>query len=467
MRSAGSVVALTKRAAIAGALAVSLIGVAVSFNAHSASASTQGDAIAAKAASMINTPYCDDGGTINGPTYGGQDEPGCPTGTKGFDCMSLVQFAVYQVTGIALPAGPPPTQNQLSGGQTETRFGPTDFSDLQPGDATYWGGGPGSIEGYTHSGIYAGPGAGGGTIWDAVGTQQPVKEHTFAQLENDDGYTYLGAIRWSSSSGSTTPPTTTPPTTPGPPSLGGLDQPVVGMAATPSGNGYWMTNAAGGVSAHGSAVNYGSMAGKPLNAPIAHIVATPTGKGYWLVAADGGTFSFGDAGFYGSMGGQHLNAPVVDLAPTKSGKGYWLVASDGGIFAFGDAVFHGSMGGQHLNQPVVGIAADNATGGYWLVATDGGIFAFGAPYFGSTGSLVLNKPVNGMTPTSNDEGYLFVASDGGIFAFGDAAFHGSAGSNRLNAPVVGMAEDDATGGYWLVGSDGGIFSYGAPFYGAD
>jgi len=28
----------------------------------------------------------------------------------------------------------------------------------------------------------------------------------------------------------------------------------------------------------------------------------PTGKGYWLVAADGGIFSFGDARFYGSLG---------------------------------------------------------------------------------------------------------------------------------------------------------------------
>lgn len=32
-----------------------------------------------------------------------------------------------------------------------------------------------------------------------------------------------------------------------------------------------------------------------LNAPIVGMAATPTGKGFWLVAADGGVFNFGDA----------------------------------------------------------------------------------------------------------------------------------------------------------------------------
>ena len=119
-----------------------------------------------------------------------------------------------------------------------------------------------------------------------------------------------------------------------------------GMAATPSGDGYWLVDSSGGVHPHGGGRPYGSMAGAVLNAPVNHLVPTPTGRGYWMVAADGGIFSFGDARFFGSMGGRHLNAPVVDLAPTPDGGGYWLVAADGGIFAFGDAPFFGSMGGQ-------------------------------------------------------------------------------------------------------------------------
>jgi hypothetical protein len=242
---------------------------------------------------------------------------------------------------------------------------------------------------------------------------------------------------------------------------------VVGMAATADSGGYWLARSDGTVSAHGDAVDYGSMAGANLAAPITSIVATPDGKGYWLLGSDGGIFAFGDAGFYGSMGGHPLNAPIVSLAPTADGKGYWLVGADGGIFAFGDAGFYGSMGGQALRAPVVGMAADDATGGYWLIGSDGGVFAFNAPFMGSTGSITLNRPVVGITATAGDDGYWFVASDGGLFAFGDAAFHGSAGNMTLNAPMVGMAADLSTGGYWMVGSDGGIFSDDAPFYGAD
>jgi cell wall-associated NlpC family hydrolase len=441
MRSYISPVPTFGRAIVALLLLLSLSGFAVSFAAPRAGAAqTQGDLIAAAAASQVNVPYCDGGGGYNGPTYGGENEAGCGVGTKGFDCMSLAQYAVYQAIGLKIPGD----GSQLSG--VGTSIAPSDTADLLPGDVTFWGG---TLDNFEHSAIYAG----NGMVWDAVNINIPVQLHTMAYLRNL--YSYDGAIRYWNA-------TPAPPLTPG-----GLNAPVVGLAATPDGGGYWLTNTAGDVSTHGDAANYGSLAGTALAAPITHIVATPDGKGYWLVAADGGIFTFGDAGFFGSMGGQRLNAPVVDMTPTPDGKGYWLVASDGGVFTFGDAVFRGSMGGKHLNKAVVGIAADFQTGGYWEVASDGGIFSFGAPFLGSTGSLALNKPVNGMTPTADDQGYLFVASDGGIFTFGTAKFEGSTGGLHLNAPIVGLAVDSATGGYWLVGSDGGIFSFTAPFDGAD
>jgi hypothetical protein len=51
--------------------------------------------------------------------------------------------------------------------------------------------------------------------------------------------------------------------------------------------------------------------GLPLNAPVVGIAATPDGGGYWLTASDGGIFNYGDAGFFGSMGGQPMVSPVV------------------------------------------------------------------------------------------------------------------------------------------------------------
>jgi len=203
--------------------------------------------------------------------------------------------------------------------------------------------------------------------------------------------------------------------------------------------GYWMVASDGGIFAYGAAGFYGSMGGHPLNQPVVGMAATPSDHGYWEVASDGGIFAFGDAGFYGSMGGHPLNQPIVGMAATADGKGYWEVASDGGIFAFGDAGFYGSMGGHPLNQPIVGMAATADGKGYWEVASDGGIFAFGdAGFSGSMGGHPLNAPVVGIAVPSSGSGYWEVASDGGIFAFG-VYFRGSAGDIALNRPVVGIA----------------------------
>jgi hypothetical protein len=56
------------------------------------------------------------------------------------------------------------------------------------------------------------------------------------------------------------------------------------------------------------------MGGTPLNQPIVGLATTPDGNGYWEVASDGGIFTFGDASFWGSMGSTPLNKPIVGLA---------------------------------------------------------------------------------------------------------------------------------------------------------
>ena len=176
-----------------------------------------------------------------------------------------------------------------------------------------------------------------------------------------------------------------------------------------------------------------------LNAPIVGMAPTPDGGGYWMVGSDGGVYASGDAQFYGSTGSLHLNKPVVGMAATPDGKGYWFVASDGGIFAYGDAQFYGSTGSLHLNKPVVGMAPTPDGGGYWFVASDGGIFAYGdAQFYGSTGSLQLNEPIVGMTPTPDGGGYWFTASDGGVFNYGSAGFDGSLGGSGVT-DAAGMS----------------------------
>jgi len=74
---------------------------------------------------------------------------------------------------------------------------------------------------------------------------------------------------------------------------------IVGAAGAPGG-GYWLVGADGGVFSFGDAQFHGSASTLHLNEPIVGMAATPDGGGYWLVGADGGVFSFGDAQFFGS-----------------------------------------------------------------------------------------------------------------------------------------------------------------------
>jgi hypothetical protein len=146
----------------------------------------------------------------------------------------------------------------------------------------------------------------------------------------------------------------------------------------------------------------------PPPPPIVGMAATVDGKGYWLVAADGAIFTFGSAGFSGSMGGKPLSQPITGMAADRDANGYWLVATDGGIFAF-DSENDGSTGGQRLNQPIVGMAGKSDGKGYWLAAADGGVFAFNAPFVGSMGGQPLNKPIVAIAGAPDGKGYWLVA----------------------------------------------------------
>jgi hypothetical protein len=235
---------------------------------------------------------------------------------------------------------------------------------------------------------------------------------------------------------------------------------MVGLAATPTGRGYWLADSSGGVYAFGDAGFHGSLAGTRLAKPVVGIASTRTGGGYWLVAADGGIFTFGDAAFDGSAGSVNLAQPIVGMAPDDVTGGYRFVASDGGVFDYA-APFYGSTGGIRLDRPVVGMAATPSNKGYWLVASDGGVFAFGdAGFHGSLGDVALSEPVVGMAATPTGQGYWMVASDGGVFAFGDAGFHGSLGGDNLARPIVGMAATPTGKGYWMVSEGGSVYVFG-------
>ena len=122
-----------------------------------------------------------------------------------------------------------------------------------------------------------------------------------------------GATGWwpptAASSPSATPPSTARP------AACTLNKPIVGMAATPDGAGYWLVGLRWWhlrlrrrpvlrVDRRHSAEHSRSSAWR----------RPPTGAGYWLVAPDGGIFAFGDAQYYGSAGSLHLSDSTVAIS---------------------------------------------------------------------------------------------------------------------------------------------------------
>jgi cell wall-associated NlpC family hydrolase len=146
--------------------------------AHAATTSSE-NAIVWYAASQSGIPYCEGGGGINGPTVGDASST-CAKGVKGYDCMSLAVYSVYQGTGHKVTLG---------NNATDTGGTAVPEADLEPGDITYWGG---TLKDYHHSAVYAG----GNNLWDDFEPGAKVQEHTMAFLEAS--YQYEGAYRYAS-----------------------------------------------------------------------------------------------------------------------------------------------------------------------------------------------------------------------------------------------------------------------------
>lgn len=81
-----------------------------------------------------------------------------------------------------------------------------------------------------------------------------------------------------------------------------------------------------------------ALTARKLNAPVVCAVVNPTGLGYWLVAADGGVFALDGAPSVGDpVATMKLVRPIVHAIPGTNGRGLVLVGADGGMFSLGGA----------------------------------------------------------------------------------------------------------------------------------
>jgi hypothetical protein len=101
-------------------------------------------------------------------------------------------------------------------------------------------------------------------------------------------------------------------------------------------------------STNGAVVNSRGMTVLDVGAPVGALAASQTGDGFWVVDRDGKVATFGDAKAAGDATvppvppevearvGKAMTPPVVAMAAAPNG-GYWIVRDNGKVYALGGA----------------------------------------------------------------------------------------------------------------------------------
>jgi hypothetical protein len=198
------------------------------------------------------------------------------------------------------------------------------------------------------------------------------------------------------------------------------------------------------------------------SAGIGNAANHPSGNGYWLVDAAGNVFAYGGAPDLGGLPSEYgFWDWTVGIAPTQSGNGYWLATLSGRVYPFGDAgegvIDHGPL----EDEWAIAIVPTD-TNGYRLVTTKGRTLPTSAALNNTTttGPLFDDAPVIGAVATKGGRGYYVFNEKGRVAGFGEAAVFGSLHVVKLLNTITAMAPSPSGNGYWLLADDGAIFAFG-------
>ena len=138
------------------------------------------------------------------------------------------------------------------------------------------------------------------------------------------------------------------------PAVHAAPAPIVGIASTPDGRGYYAVTDTGDVFTGGDGVYAGDLSTASHHvSDIVGITIAPGGDGYWLLGANGAIYPFGGVASFGSLLTKHVHTTsAVAMAASPTGVGYLIVTAGGNVYAFGDAHQHGSLAGKgvHVND---------------------------------------------------------------------------------------------------------------------
>lgn len=250
-------------------------------------------------------------GEIGVPYLFGGDTP------AGFDCSGLMFWAA-QRCGVDITR------------TSQTQFATlTPVTDPQPGDLVFFDipeDGPPQPQ---HVGMVTGP----NQMIDAPHTGVEVRYDAINGFATIMGYRRITAL---------SPAPNPPPPAPSPPPSSSTTE--ASMLSLPPTGGLLAAGLDGGVFALEGAGYYGSLPGLGVvpAKPIVGIAASPTGRGYWLCGLDGGVFAFGDASYHGNLVAQVAKTliPCIGIEPWQ-GAYVMVTHLTGGVpavFPFSPAV---------------------------------------------------------------------------------------------------------------------------------
>lgn len=243
-------------------------------------------------------------------------------------------------------------------------------------------------------------------------------------------------------------------------------------------NGYWVLDSSGHTYGFGDAADYDETI---FGAATSHcvtqffgindynhyaaMVGHPDGQGYWLLEQNGYVSAFGSAAFMGHNVRwppgprlQYFNSLIgdiaMDIAVNSDGTGYWVVYADGQVWGFGA---EGGSGTLVYNVPI----------------TDTAVFATAimnarTPKFQLYyGTAMVGHP----TAAPGTQSFWVSNGWGEVFNHGECKSYGGFVNAKSSGNPYGVALDpdewiwamDCTGdggGYWLVGGSGRIAQFG-------
>ncbi len=195
------------------------------------------------------------------------------------------------------------------------------------------------------------------------------------------------------------------------------------LAVVNGGSGAYAATSFGRVFAFGTARWTGSPHAASSRAgasPVVSIASTPDGRGYYVLSADGTVHSY-SAPFYGSLAPGKGNGPAVAIVERPRGSsGYYVATAGGSVFAFGPGEKGRPVLSLHRpSAPVVGMAVDPSTGGLWIALEDGQVLGHRAPVLGSATCRLSGTAVTGVAAQGRT-GYVLVTTTGRAYSFGGA-----------------------------------------------